>query len=69
MNEDDMPGGCYSGAVGEVRRQVHMLQFQLIDALPREDIDSEGTQHCLIAHSLLRQVEYHLRIARMKGVR
>lgn len=68
MSKDDMPGGCYSGAVGEVRRQVHMLKMQLIQALPREEIESEGTQHCLIANALLSQVEYHLKIARMKGV-
>lgn len=69
MTNKDDAGGCYSGSVGEVRRRVHMLRFALLDALPREDEESEGMQHCLLAHSLLAQVEYHLQLASMKGVR
>lgn len=68
MTNKDDAGGCYSGSVGEVRRRVHMLRFALLDALPREDEESEGMQHCLLAHSLLSQVEYHLKLASMKGV-
>lgn len=52
-----------------VRRQAHMMRFHLLDALPREDEESEGTQHALIAHALLQQVEHHLQLASMKGVR
>lgn len=69
MTNEDNQGGCYSGSVGEVRRRVHMLRFSLLDALPREDEESEGMQHCLLAHALLSQVEYHLQLAGMKGVR
>ena len=69
MTNKDDAGGCYSGSVVEVRRRVHMLRFALLDALPREDEESEGMQHCLLAHSLLSQVEYHLQLASMKGVR
>lgn len=45
------------------------LRFDLLDALPREDEPSEGMQHCLLAHALLSQVEHHLLIASMKGVK
>lgn len=45
------------------------LRFDLLDALPREDEPSEGMQHCLLAHALLSQVEHHLLLASMKGVR
>lgn len=69
MSDNSNAGGCYSGSVGEVRRRVHMLRFALLDALPREDEESEGMQHCLLAHSLLSQVEYHLQLASIKGVR
>lgn len=52
-----------------VKRQAHMLRFDLLEALPREDDPSEGSQHALIAHALLQQVEYHLELAIMKGAR
>lgn len=52
-----------------VKRQSHMLRFHLLDALPREDEEGEGMQHALIAHALLQQVECHLQLASMKGVR
>ena len=69
MDNERNTGSCYSGSVGEVRRRVHILRFSLLDALPREEEESEGMQHCLLAHSLLSQVEYHLQLASMKGVR
>lgn len=58
-----------SVTVTDILRRTHMLRFSLLDALPREEEESEGMQHCLLAHSLLSQVEYHLRLAQMKGVR
>lgn len=52
-----------------VKRLAHMLRFDLLEAMPSEEGDSEGMQHALIAHSLLQQVEHHLALASIKGVR
>jgi len=55
--------------MAEVRCRAERLRFDLLNALPNDDRGSEGTQHALIAYSLLQQAYYHLELASMKGVR
>jgi len=60
---------CGRHSIATVKRFAHTLRVDLLKALPREDDSSEGMQHALIAHALLQQVDYHLELASMKGVR